>query len=133
MSTKHVVVIVDSSVWIDAMAGHTYRVVEDAMTAGTLYLAPLVIAELLSAELTFTQRESIFLMLQDYPLCDTPLAHWMGVGGLRRALRTRGVNVTIPDAHVAQLALELDGTLVTRDDIFQRIAAYTPLRLAQLR
>lgn len=131
--TKHVVVIVDSSVWIDALTGETFRVIEDAMVAGTLYLAPLVVAELLSGELTPTQRETMFQLLQEYPLCDTPLAHWMGVGGLRRALRARGVNVTIPDAHVAQLALERDAELVTRDDIFVRIAAYTPLRLAELR
>jgi predicted nucleic acid-binding protein len=128
-----VAVIVDSSVWIDALLGETFGVIEEAMTAGTLYLAPLVIAELLSGELTPAQRESMFHLLQEYPLCDTPLRHWMGVGGLRRALRSRGVNVTIPDAHVAQLALELDAELVTRDAIFPRIAAYTPLRLAQLR
>ena len=119
--------------WIDALTGETFRVIEDAMVAGTLYLAPLVVAELLSGELTPTQRETMFQLLQEYPLCDTPLAHWMGVGGLRRALRARGVNVTIPDAHVAQLALERDAELVTRDDIFVRIAAYTPLRLAELR
>jgi len=128
-----VAVIVDTSIWIDALLGETYRVLEDAMTDGTLYLAPLVIAELLSGELTFTHRESLFHLLQEYPLCDTPLAHWMAVGGLRRVLRSRGVNVTIPDAHVAQLALELDAALVTRDDVFRRIADYTPLRLAQLR
>lgn len=126
-------VIVDTSIWIDALLGETYRVVEDAMDNGTLYLAPLVIAELLSGELAYAHRESVFHLLQEYPLCDTPLAHWMSVGGLRRALRTRGVNVTIPDAHIAQLALELDAELVTRDAVFPRIANYTPLRLAQLR
>jgi predicted nucleic acid-binding protein len=57
----------------------------------------------------------------------------MNVGNLRRMLRAKGINTTIPDAHVAQCAIDLDATLLTRDDIFARIAAHTPLRLGQLR
>src|SRR5205085_10796471 len=37
---------------------------------------------------------------------ETPLEHWINVGNLRRALRQAGVSVTIPDAHVAQCALD---------------------------
>jgi predicted nucleic acid-binding protein len=48
-------------------------------------------------------------------------------------LATRGVNVTIADAHVAQCALDRGATLVARDDIFPLIATHTSLRLAQLR
>lgn len=44
-------------------------------------------------------------------------------------LRSRGINVTIPDAHVAQCALDLDATLLARDDIFALIARHTSLRL----
>lgn len=48
-------------------------------------------------------------------------------------LRTHGINVTIPDAHLAQCALDRDATLLTRDEIFTRIAEHTPLRLGHLR
>ena len=126
-------VIVDSSVWIDALSGQTFRDIEDAMADATLVLAPLAIAELLSVDMTPQQRETVGDLLQDYPLHETPLRHWMAVGELRRFMRGRGVNLTIPDAHMAQCALDLGGVLVTRDEVFARVAAYTSLRLAQLR
>jgi predicted nucleic acid-binding protein len=109
--------------------GQRVPALEHAIAAATLVLPPLVIAEVLSGDLTLRQREVLGDLLQDYPLCDTLLEHWMDVGALRRTLRTKGVNVTLPDAHVAQCALDLDATLLTRDDIFLHIARHTPLRL----
>lgn len=122
------VVIVDSSVWIDYLEGRGVDDVEAAAEA-PMVLAPLVIAELLSGELTPRLRELVSGLLQDYPLVDTPLQHWMDVGRLRRMLRTKGVTVTLPDAHVAQCALDLDALLLTRDEIFAQIAGHTALRL----
>ena len=126
-------VIVDSSVFIDYLGGERIEAVVAATTEGSLVLSPLVIAELLSGDLTITQREMVGELLQDYFLHDTPLAHWIDVGNLRRMLRARGINATIPDAHVAQCAIDLGATLLTRDEIFTRIGAHTPLRLGQLR
>ena len=126
-------VIVDSSLWIDELAGRTVPVVENATAEGTLVLTPLVIAELLSGDLTRDQQQVIGELLQDFDMHDTPLEHWMNVGGLRRLLAAHGVNVTIPDAHVAQCALDRDALLYSRDEIFRRIARHTPLRLGELR
>jgi predicted nucleic acid-binding protein len=122
-------VIVDSSTLIDSLLGRRVPPVEDAMAAAALVLAPLVIAEVLSGQLTLDQREVVGNLLQDYPLADTPLQHGMNVGSLRRTLRARGLNVTLPDAHVAQCALDLDATLLTHDEVFRQIAQHTPLRL----
>lgn len=126
-------VIVDSSLWIDALAGETVGAIEAAIAAGTLVFPPLVIAEVLSGAVNPREREFIGDLLQDFEMHETPLAHWIAVGELRRMLSTHGVNVTIPDAHIAQCALDRDATLLSRDDIFPRIAAHTPLRLADLR
>ena len=123
-------VIVDSSVWIAALAGETFAEVESAMTAGRIVLSPLVIAELLSGDNTLEDREFIGQLLQDFPLHETPLGHWIRVGNLRRLLASKGVNVTIPDAHVAQCAIERNATLYSGDCIFVSIAKHTPLRLA---
>ncbi len=122
------VVIVDSSVLIDHLGGKVMPALERA-TTGEMVLSPLVIAEVLSGDLTPSQREIVGILLQDYPLYTPPLAHWLAVGDLRRMLRFQGINATLPDAHVAQCALDLDATLLTRDDIFLRIAEHTPLRL----
>lgn len=126
-------VIVDSSVWIDYLDGQRIDAIERATADQSLVLSPLVIAELLSGDLTVAQREIIGNLLQDYPLHATPLGHWIDLANLRRLLRAHGINATIPDAHVAQCALDLDATLLTRDEIFARIAAHTTLRLGQLR
>jgi predicted nucleic acid-binding protein len=124
-----VTVTVDSSSLIDYLFGNRLPALEQAIAAATLVLPPLVIAEVLSGDLTPKQREGLGDLLQDYPLHVTQLEHWMDVGALRRMLRAKGLNVTLPDAHVAQCALDLDATLLTRDDIFLHIAKHTPLRL----
>jgi len=124
-----VAVIVDTSVLIDLLGGTRYLILDRALAEGTLVLPPLVIAEVLSGETTPSEREILGDLLQDYSLHATPLAHWFDLGALRRTLRTKGLNVTLPDAHVAQCALDLDATLLTRDDIFLHIARHTPLRL----
>ena len=123
-------VIVDSSLWIDELAGQTVAIIENAVAEGTLVLTPLVIAELLSGNLTRHQQEMIGELLQDFDMHDTPLEHWMNVGALRRLLASHGVNVTIPDAHVAQCAIDRDAMLYSRDEIFSLIAKHTPLRFS---
>jgi predicted nucleic acid-binding protein len=128
-----VAVIVDSSVWVDYLNGARIEAIEKASTELTLVLSPLVIAELLSGDLTADQRETVGYLLQDFVLHRTPLEHWINVGNLRRLLRSHGINATIPDAHVAQCAIDLDAVLLTRDDVFLQIASRTPLRLDQLR
>ena len=125
-------VIVDSSVWIAYLDGEPIRHVEDATSAAALVMSPLVIAEILSGDLTPDARATFGELLQDFPVHDTPLGHWMAVGELRRMLRARGINVTIPDAHVAQCALDLNATLLSRDDIFTHIAQHMRLRLGTL-
>ena len=126
-------VIVDSSVWIAYLAGDEIPEVESATTAAAVVMSPLVIAKILSGDLSPQARATFGELLQDYAMIDTPLRHWMAVGELRRMLRARGVNVTMPDAHVAQCALDLGATRLSRDRIFVRIAAHTSLRLAVLR
>ena len=122
------VVIVDSSVWIDYLESGAIGAVE-ALAGARMVLPPLVIAELLSGELTPRLRDLVSGLLQDYPLADTPLQHWISVGSLRRTCAAKGLKLTIPDAHVAQCALDLDAVLLTRDEVFHQIATHTSLRL----
>lgn len=102
-----------------------------ALEDGTIILPPLVVAELISGSETSKERATVGELLQDAPLQATPLAHWFAVGELRRMLRAKGLKVTIPDAHIAQCALDRDALLITRDAIFRHIARHCPLRLAE--
>lgn len=122
-------VIVDTSVWIDFFGGIGIAHLEEALAAGAAIIPPLVVAELISGAGTPTQRATIGELLQDAPVHDTPLEHWIRVGDLRRLLARKGINATIPDAHVAQCALDRDAVLLTRDKVFAAIAKHTPLRL----
>lgn len=125
-------VIGDSSAIVDYLHGYGSQAIEKAIQAETLVLPPIVIAELLSS----TSSKSLLFpfvvgeVLKDLPMHDVGREHGMAVGELRRDLKRHGLNVTIPDAHVTQCAIDLDATLLAGDKIFRLIAEHIPLRLA---
>ena len=122
-------VVVDTSVWIEFFAGRPVPALEDALRHGLVVLAPLVVAELISGAGRPRDRASIQGLVEELPLHETPLEHWIRVGDLRRRLADRGVSVSTPDAHVAQCALERGALLLTRDSVFLRIAQTSELRV----
>ena len=122
-------VVVDTSVWIDFLAGAATPALDDALAHGAVVLAPVVVAELISGARRERDRAAITDLVRELPVHETPLAHWIRVGELRRQLRSHGLTVSTPDAHVAQCALDLDGVLLSHDAIFGRIARHSKLRL----
>jgi predicted nucleic acid-binding protein len=122
-------VIVDSSVWIDFFAGRSTSAIEDALAQGVVVLPPVVVAELVSGARRPKDRAAVADLMQEIPTHETPLAHWVRVGELRRYLKDKGLTVSTPDAHVAQCALDRDALLLSRDAIFQRIARVSRLRV----
>jgi predicted nucleic acid-binding protein len=124
-------IVFDSSILVAALNGETIRSVEDAMSEGTGVLPPLVVSELISGAQSADAHRAIGELLQEAPLHDTPLQHWIAVGELRRRLRSKGLVVSTPDAHIAQCALDRNAILLTRDAIFRRMARHIPLRVAE--
>jgi predicted nucleic acid-binding protein len=125
-----VAVVVDSSILIDYVSSGGLDEFHALIGDEPLFLPPLVVSEVLSGADDLSARVLVGELLQDTPVYRTRLAHWIDLGTLRRNLRRRGINVTLPDAHVAQCALDLDATLITRDKVFQLVAKHVPLRLA---
>jgi tRNA(fMet)-specific endonuclease VapC len=123
-------VVVDTSVWIDFLAGRPTDRLEDALRLGSVALPPVVVAELLSG-VRGRDRTAVIDLLGDLELAATPLAHWIAVGDLRARLARRGLTVSTPDAHVAQCALDRDALLLSHDAVFARIAGVTALRVAR--
>jgi predicted nucleic acid-binding protein len=68
----------------------------------------MVVAELISGAQSVETRSTIGELLQEAPVHPTPVAHWIAVGELRRNLRAKGLEVSTPDAHIAQCALDRD-------------------------
>jgi len=122
--------VVDTSVWIDFFAGRPVPALEDGLAQGAVALPPMVVAELVSGARLERQRAAIADLVRDLPIHETPVDHWIRVGDLRRRLAEKGVAVSTPDAHVAQCAIDRDALLLTRDDVFNKIAKATALRVA---
>ena len=122
-------VVADTSVWIDFFAGRPAPALEDALAQGLVVLPPLVVAELVSGARRKAERAAIARLVEELPVHETPVDHWVRVGELRRALLDRGLSLSTPDAHVAQCALDRDALLLSRDAVFVRIGRSVNLKL----
>ena len=122
-------VVVDTSVWIDFLTGRPALALEDALAQSLVILPPIVVAELVSGARKPRERAQIRDLVSELPIHDTPREHWMHAGELRRKMMDRGVPVSTPDAHVAQCALDRDALLLSRDLVFEQIAAVVALRV----
>jgi len=78
-------VVIDTSVWIDALAGAKIQSVVDALADGSAIMPPLVIAELVTGAETMATRQAIGEFLQEAEVHETPLGHWIDVGEPARA------------------------------------------------
>jgi predicted nucleic acid-binding protein len=125
-----VAVVVDTSRLIEYLAGFPRPDLANSVADGTLVIPPLVVAEVVTGAHSTDVRLAIFELLQDVETHPTDLAHWLAVGELRRVLALKGLNVTIPDAHIAQCALDRDAVLLSGDGIFRQIAEHTLLRVS---
>ena len=124
------VAVADTSVLIDHVNGRRVHALDLALAGELLIVPPLVISELVSGATHAKETAAIAELIRNLRIHQTDLRHWIAVGDLRRDLASHGVNLTIPDAHVAQCAIDLDATLITRDKVFNLVSHYIPLRLA---
>jgi predicted nucleic acid-binding protein len=122
-------IVADTSVWIEHFGGQRVSDLEDGLAQALVVLPPIVVAELMSGAHTARERSILGDLFLEIPIHETPLDHWIRVGTLRRRLRSKGLSVSTPDAHVAQCALDRDAVLLSRDAIFRRVAGHTQLRL----
>jgi predicted nucleic acid-binding protein len=122
--------VVDTSVWIDFFAGRPAGALEEGLARGVVTLPPVVVAELVSGARQERQRAAIVALVRDLPVHGTTVDHWIAVGELCRLLAESGIAVSPPDAHVAQCAIDRDALLLTKDEVFRRIAKRSPLKLA---
>lgn len=121
--------VADTSSWISFLAGGGSDALAEALRRGGLHLPPIVLAELLSGKMSERERDELASALDGLPMCAADRHHWERVGRLRARLASRGVTLTIPDAHVAQCALDLRVSLLTEDQVFGLAAKHVPLKL----
>ena len=125
--------ILDTSIWIDYFNEGLHATgIEVALREGRVHLPPIVLAELLSGDLTSKRRSQLESLLTDLALCKAGFQHWCDVGSLRGTLRRKGILISTPDAHIVQCALELDAELASNDKVFQRVAKAIKLKIVNI-
>jgi predicted nucleic acid-binding protein len=115
--------VVDTSIWVEFLRGRSLPRLEQALSDGDVVLAPIVAAELASAPLAPPGRARLEELLRDLPLAPASLDHWLRVGGLRATAAKKGLTVSTPDAHIAQVAIDLGGLVWSNGDVFARLAS----------
>lgn len=124
--------IVDTSIWIDYFDGKPFDLVDDvdqALLETRVVVPPLVISELYSGARTVSQQTMLDEWVDKIPVFTTTIDHWQRVGHLRMFLAKKGVNISTPDAHIAQCAIDVKGYLLSHDGIFLLAAKHCGLQV----
>ncbi len=119
-------VIVDTSSWCHYFEGTSYPIIDTALTAGHIYLPPIVVAELTSGQMPPKKRLALIDFLHDLPLIDVNFDHWIRVGELRQRAAAKGIAISTPDAHIAQCSIDFRAVLITEDQIFKKLKLKLP-------
>ena len=128
------VIIVDTSSWISYFNDdfrESHADVDLALKEGRVYLPPIVAAELLSSRLKTSERARLIDFLKELPLCEISFDHWSRVGELRARLAAKELEISTPDAHVAQCAIDLGGYLLSEDGVFKKVSSVASLRILE--
>jgi predicted nucleic acid-binding protein len=123
-------IAVDTSTFVAYLEGATGLDVErfaSALTGNDLVLPSIVVTELLSDPGPRKLLEPQIERLTMLPILD---GYWERAGGTRRKLRTLGLRAKIADALIAQLCIDHDVALITRDNDFRHFEKHCGLKLA---
>ncbi|TQE62071.1 PIN domain-containing protein [Leptospira noguchii] len=120
--------VIDTSSFISYFSQGN-ELIDEALKEGRAYLSPVVAAELLSGIRSKSDQELMKDFLEDLPLCGNEIQSWFQVGLLRSKLYSKGLSVSVADAHICQCTLELKAHLITEDKIFSKISKLITLKL----
>ena len=106
--------------------GDDVRLLDEALRRRQVVLPAIVVCEMLS----FPGRGSrIVQLICDLPRLDPRPGAWVRAGAMRRTLLARGLRARLADTLIAQICLDFDVPLVTRDRDSRRLEQYAGLRL----
>ena len=119
----------DTNCWIAYLAGDTgqdveildYAIVHDAVT-----MAPVVLSELLSEPALEAQDEADLCAIR---LMDVMPGYWERAGKLRASLIAKRLKPKLADVLIAQICIDNDVPLITRDKDFRHFGKHAGLRL----
>ena len=122
--------LVDTCCWIEYFKSARYEeIIDPALEKSLVIGSPIIFAELLSAPLKTADRKKLTDFLDDLYCPPLARSHWYAVGAARAQLRKKGISVSTPDAHIAQVCQQQKVALLTEDKIFSKIKKYFSLQL----
>lgn len=106
--------------------GNDIEIIRDCIEAGNIMLPPLVLTELLS---DFGFPREIYEVLTALPLLEIKDGYWERAGNLRAMILAKKLKARVVDTLIAQICLDHDLALITRDSAFKKFAKFTNLRI----
>jgi predicted nucleic acid-binding protein len=113
-------IVADTNVWIAYWTGQSadyIAALDSALSTKSARMLPMVLAELISdPALAPAQRDAIV----DLPLLSLLPGFWVRAGILRASLFARQMHPQLIDSLIAQMCIDYDAPLLTRDAGFSR-------------
>lgn len=122
-------ILIDTSVLIDYVRSKDAGLLLKMQNHGGA-ICGVVRAEVLAGARNPRDRARLLLLLDSFPVLNTPEFIWDAIGDGAASLRIGGVNLPLPDVVIAALAISNNIELWTRDGHFVHVQRVLPsLRL----
>jgi predicted nucleic acid-binding protein len=118
------VVLIDTSIWIEAFRSRESSVVselQDLLEKQRAVTVGQVIAEVLYGCRNSRERAKVQEAFGAVPALEIRYSDWIHAGDMGASLRTRGTTLPLSDLVIASVALREDAALFTLDKHFQAI------------
>ena len=119
----------DSNCWIAYLSGDEGQdvgILDHAVIHGAVVMAPVVLSELLSDPSLEAQDETDLCSIR---LMEIQPGYWERAGKLRALLIAKRLKPRLADTLIAQICIDSDIPLITRDKDFRHFAKLAGLRL----
>jgi len=117
-------VLVDTSIWIEYFNkpdSNVGKSLENLLKKGRVYIAGIILTELLQGAKIEREFESILESVLALPFLETTLNTWIQSGRISFALRKKSITIPITDLVIASLSLENNCKIFTLDLHFNKI------------
>ncbi len=119
----------DSNCWIAYLSGETgqdVEILDHAVIHDAVVMAPVVLSELLSDPLLEVQDEADLCAIR---MMEIRPGYWERAGKLRALLMAKRIRPKFADTLIAQICIDNDVPLITRDKDFRYFMKHAGLRL----
>ena len=119
----------DTNCWIAYLSGDEGQdvgILDHAVIHGAVVMAPVVLSELLSDPSLEARDEASLCAIR---MMETQPGYWERTGKLRALLIAKRMKPRLADTLIAQICIDNDIPLITRDKDFRHFAKHGGLRL----